>query len=144
MDDILKEIEDIRFYRKQQGLLAQEVHSRAMRLNADLWNKCLNAGYKLQIGGTCCGLKKANALLQKAIKRDGQILFYLNLWVYLFDFVPKEHRHLGLQPEAQYNTHMDQGPTFDVIYHKSDFTIEEIEDFYIKLYDKMDCQPYGD
>jgi hypothetical protein len=56
----------------------------------------------------------------------------------------EQQRHLGLQPEVQFNMHMDQKPCFDVICHMNGLTINEMEEFFIKIYDKMNCQPYDE
>lgn len=84
--------------------------------------------------------KVVTKLYQKAFRCQNKRLFYLNIWFY--DFSRYGERN-GWSPEAQFNAHHDQNPTFNVEFlDNDDTTISEIENFFEQIYYYMKCQPY--
>lgn len=99
----------------------------------------INAGYKLYQHQSYMDIKYTDTLLQKAIYKDDK-LYFINVWVYH----PNEVRNeISFFPEVQYNTHMDQGPCFNIQLLHNEESIEEIEEFFQNVYNRMNCQPYG-
>ena len=139
-------IEELKRDRERYNQSKEIVQERAGRINKELWDKYLNAGYKLAVGGSC-KLYRADALLQKAIWENGVKLYFITIWVYLWDEqIPNyyhEHR-IALQPQVQFNTHSDNKPTFNVDYMGDRDDPEEVELFFKTIYERMECEPYGD
>lgn len=109
------------------------------QLGGERYAAFLAAGYREYY--TATSLRNTPYLLQRAICRGTQRLFYLNVWVYE---MPTEKR-IEFSPEVQYNTRSDHGPVFNVEVHPHDtMTPASLETFFLRLYDAMECEPYGD
>lgn len=75
----------------------------------------------------------ADELFQKNI--GGK--YFINIFRYKRDAFIAE----GWQPEVQFNMHGDGVPTFNVVLC-SKMSIDDIEQFFAKIYERMECQPY--
>ena len=73
---------------------------------------------------------------------DGSKLYFINVYMYdhgkITGLVPK----IGYQAECCFTG--EDGLMFDVILHHDWKTIEQMENFFHKMYHSMDCKPYED
>jgi hypothetical protein len=95
----------------------------------------IERGYRQYDKHACAG-KLADELFQKKI--DGK--YFINIFRYFQNYNAGCD---GWQPEVQFNTHMDQPPTFNVTLCGA-LSIDEIEAFFARMYERMDCKPYDD
>lgn len=92
------------------------------------------------------GSRHTTYLLQKEVCRDGHRFFYINTYVYdrWKGDTGSRARFVSYEPEVQFNAHPSQQPTFDVTLLDQDMSPAEIEVFFLAVYDRLGCQPYGD
>jgi len=114
------------------------------RQGGDRYFAWLAAGYKESFQGQPLG-RMTNYLLQKRIRdARGTTLFFINTWVYDWTNCSNwSSERIAYEAEANFNSHGDQPPTFNVVLHRPE-TPEATEAFFRKMYDAMGCQPYGD
>lgn len=118
--------------------------ARIERLGGSQYRAFLNAGYKPSYQRT--PTHGTPWLLQKAIRRDGfnGRLFFVNIWVY--DSTPyRAGPPVSYAPTVQFNTHGDH-PSVNVElvgpFGGKEFTPQNVEEFFLKMYDLMDFEPY--
>ena len=111
------------------------------RLGGERYAAFLADGYREYYSPSGC--HATPFLLQKAFWRDDVKLFFVNVWVYDHSDWQPDYP-VGFQPEAQFNTHLDQTPTFNVTLIDHGEGPGDVERFFLSLYDRMECQPYGD
>jgi hypothetical protein len=117
----------------------QEISERIDRIEHELLPTWLSLGYRLHGPQS---LKRADALLQKRVMTGNSLMFWLNVWIYIFDGSRGEdERRVGLMAEASFEC--DGGQTFDVTLHKADAP-QNVEAFFCQIYHRMGCQPVED
>lgn len=112
-------------------------------LGSKRYQSFLDAGYTEYYSGEF--LRSTPYLLQKAIKNtEGLILFFVDVFVYDFSNIRSARPSLvGYQPEANFQNHLGNIPTFTVTLIDDEMTPAEIEAFFQRIYATMECEPYG-
>lgn len=90
-------------------------------------------------------LRTTPFLLQKRLRDEaGETMLFVNVWAYDWtDYKLRQGEAVSYEAECHYNGHIGQSPTFDVVLHHPE-TPGATEAFFLKMYDAMGCQPYGD
>jgi hypothetical protein len=121
------------------------MHDRMRELAGDHYQDFLSAGYREYTSDFWAELKRTPYFMQKWVRgEDGTKLFGLNvLW---YDWTMYSDRAGGktysVSFEVQFNTRSSQ--TFNVDLLSGEHTLEGVEDFFMKMYDCMGCEPYGE
>lgn len=83
--------------------------------------------------------KHAKAAYQLCVRSsDVGKLYFIN--VYVYDLTKLGLDRISYQAECQFVD--ENGFTFDVVLHRDWKTIEQMEGFFEKMYESMDCVPY--
>lgn len=110
-------------------------------IGGERYKSFLDAGYKEWYQNN--PYNHSPYLLQKGVYRDGIRLFFVNVWCYDLSGHCKDHP-FAIQPECQFNVHVDQPRTFSVTLWPEEMTPTQIEEWFLAVYDRMECQPYDD
>lgn len=116
---------------------------RIRKLGGERYASWLAAGYREFWQDYALG-KSTPYLLQRPVEdADGTRLFFVDVWVYDTSVWPNyPGDSVSYHADVQFNVHLGQ-QTFDVGLHAPG-TPAETEAFFLRIYNAMGCEPYGD